>query len=120
MKSCLSGVTHIEAPESQMMVKLSLGSMAALQATGCCGTTDSDSRQLHGQVSVDGGSSAGCGLRVLCNVLLVLYNVLVSVVPGVLDRLVGCARRVPANASERSSVNLGVSLGVSLGELRGS
>ena len=39
IKSLLSGLTHIEAPESQMIVKLSFGSMAALHATGCCRTT---------------------------------------------------------------------------------
>ena len=44
MKSLLSGLTHMDAPESQIMVKLSLGSMAALQAIGCCRTTDSDNR----------------------------------------------------------------------------
>ena len=43
MKSLSSGLTHMDAPESQIIVKLSFGSMAALQATGCCKTTDSDS-----------------------------------------------------------------------------
>ena len=50
MKSRLSGLTHMDAPESQIIVKLSLGSMAALQATGCCNTTDSERRQLQGHV----------------------------------------------------------------------
>ena len=34
-KSCLSKVTLWLAPESQITLKLSFGSMAALQATGC-------------------------------------------------------------------------------------
>ena len=50
MKSLLSGLTHMDAPESQIIVKLSLGSMAALQATGCCSTTDSERRQLQEHV----------------------------------------------------------------------
>ena len=63
MKSLLSGLTHMDAPESQMMAKMSLESMAALQATGCCRTTDSDKRhgQLLGQMdgALDGLSSKG-------------------------------------------------------------
>ena len=46
-KSCLSKVTLWLAPESHITLKLSIGSMAALHATGCCRTTASDSRQLH-------------------------------------------------------------------------
>ena len=89
VKSLLSGLTHMDAPESQIIVKLSFGSIAALHATGCCSTTDSDSRPLHGQVvqgegSCRVGSSAGCDLRFLCNVS-VLCNVLVCTILGVLD-----------------------------------
>ena len=44
MKSLLSGLTHCEAPESQMTLKESFESMAALHATGCCKTTASEKR----------------------------------------------------------------------------
>ena len=37
-------------PESQIILKLSIGSMAALQATGCCRTTASERRQLQLQL----------------------------------------------------------------------
>ena len=46
-KSCLSKVTLWLAPESHITLKLSVGSMAALHATGCCRTTASDRRQLQ-------------------------------------------------------------------------
>ena len=46
-KSLLSKVTLWLAPESQITLKLSIGSMAALHATGCCRTTASDRRQLQ-------------------------------------------------------------------------
>ena len=46
-KSPLSKVTLWLAPESQITLKLSIGSMAALHATGCCRTTASDRRQLQ-------------------------------------------------------------------------
>ena len=46
-KSCLSKVTLWLAPESHITLKLSIGSMAALHATGCCRTTASDRRQLQ-------------------------------------------------------------------------
>ena len=46
-KSLLSKVTLWLAPESQITLKLSIGSMAALHATGCCRTTASERRQLH-------------------------------------------------------------------------
>ena len=46
-KSCLSKVTLWLAPESQITLKLSIGSMAALHATGCCRTTASERRQLQ-------------------------------------------------------------------------
>ena len=46
-KSLLSKVTLWLAPESHITLKLSIGSMAALHATGCCRTTASDSRQLQ-------------------------------------------------------------------------
>ena len=46
MKSLLSGLTDWLAPESQMTVKLSFGSMAALQATRCWRTTASEKRRL--------------------------------------------------------------------------
>ena len=59
MKSLLLGLTHMDAPEFQMTVKLSFGSMAALQAIGCCRTTDLDDRQLQGQVVQTGGVSDG-------------------------------------------------------------
>ena len=59
MKSLLSGLTHMDAPESQMIVKLSFGSIAALQAMGCCSTTDSDSGHWQGQVAQVGGTSDG-------------------------------------------------------------
>ena len=59
MKSRLSGLTHIDAPESQIIVKLSLGSIAALQAAGCCSTADSDRKQLQGQVAQEDGVSDG-------------------------------------------------------------
>ena len=46
-KSLLSKVTLWLAPESHITLKLSIGSMAALHATGCCRTTASESRQLQ-------------------------------------------------------------------------
>ena len=46
-KSHLSKVTLWLAPESQITLKLSIGSMAALHATGCCRTTASERRQLQ-------------------------------------------------------------------------
>ena len=46
-KSLLSKVTLWLVPESQITLKLSIGSMAALHATGCCRTTASERRQLH-------------------------------------------------------------------------
>ena len=46
-KLLLSKVTLWLAPESHITLKLSIGSMAALHATGCCRTTASDRRQLH-------------------------------------------------------------------------
>ena len=46
-KSCLSKVALWLAPESQITLKLSIGSMAALHATGCCRTTASERRQLQ-------------------------------------------------------------------------
>ena len=46
-KSLLSKVTLWLAPESHITLKLSIGSMAALHATGCCRTTASDNRQLQ-------------------------------------------------------------------------
>ena len=46
-KSPLSKVTLWLAPESQITLKLSIGSMAALHATGCCRTTASERRQLQ-------------------------------------------------------------------------
>ena len=46
-KSRLSKVTLWLAPESHITLKLSVGSMAALHATGCCRTTASDRRQLQ-------------------------------------------------------------------------
>ena len=41
-KSLSSGLTHCDAPESQITEKLSFGSMAALQATRCWRTTASE------------------------------------------------------------------------------
>ena len=49
-KSLLSKVTLWLAPESQITLKLSFGSMAALHATGCCRTTASERRQLQLQL----------------------------------------------------------------------
>ena len=49
-KSRLSKVTLWLAPESQITLKLSIGSMAALHATGCCRTTASERRQLQLQL----------------------------------------------------------------------
>ena len=46
-KSLLSKLTHWLAPESQIALKLSLGSTAALHATGCCSTTASEKRPLQ-------------------------------------------------------------------------
>ena len=54
MKSLLSGLTHMDAPESQMIVKLSFGSTAVLHATGCCRTTDCDDRQAQLPGQMDG------------------------------------------------------------------
>ena len=58
-KSCRSGETLTEHPESQMMVKVSSWFMEALHAQGCCKTTDS----LKSPMASDGGRALNLVLR---------------------------------------------------------
>ena len=51
-KSLSSGLTHCDAPESQITLKASFESMAALHATGCCRTTASENGQSQEQADL--------------------------------------------------------------------
>ena len=97
MKSLLSGLTDWLVPESQMTVKLSFGSMAALHATGCWRTTDSEKR--HSDFF---GDPAGVSIGI-------------SVGASMSAKALG----VGMSLGESVGILLGTPLGVSVGEILG-